>query len=225
MNDIIYDVANSVRQFDLSSFTATVAKHHREIGELNEAVTRANIRMTEIRGEIEASKTIVAADVADQLMAGTATAAIRPNIEALQEEYDLLRDARRELTGRIQGANNEVRVETGKMRTQLGLCLQPLGIDLAQSANKLAQELGEIYAACVALNRAGPNIAMSELLRKLEPLLEASHRGGDKLVPTTEPISVPDKFAPIMEVLNQLLGPVAAIPDKVEAPRSVRQHW
>ncbi len=225
MSNIIDEVAQSVRKFDLSSFSATVAGHQCEIGEQNAAVTRASSRMTEIRGEIEARKTIDAADVADQLMAGTATAAVRPNIEALQEEYDLLRDASRELTRRIQSANDEVQRETRKMRSQLGLSLQPLGITLAQSAVKLAQELGEIYAVCFALNRAGPNTAMSELLRKLEPLLEASHRGGGKLVPATEPIAVPDKFAPIIEALKQLLGSAAAIPDKVEAPRSIVQHW
>lgn len=225
MSDIINDVAKSVRKFDLSSFAANVARYQSGINEWDQAVTRASSRMTEIRSEIEASKTIVAADVADRLMAGTATAAVRPNLEALQEEYDLLRDASRELRRRIQSANNEVRRETGKMRSQLGLSLQPLGISLTQSARKLAQELGEIYAACFALNRAAPNAAMSELERKLEPLLEASHRGGGKLVTATEPVSVPEEFAPIIEALGQLLGSAAAIPDKVEAPRSVVQHW
>ena len=219
MNGVIDKAARALREFDSSQAEANIETALATISECENAKLRAGQRIAAITEEMASHSNIGGVDVADRLVAQVQVTLARPDVDALRDEQDLLRQGMVELNRRISTAQNDIRRERDNVKKATGPLLDTFGDDLENEAVNLATRLAEIYAVADTMRRAVNSNSLSNLQRKLEPVIEATHRGGGKIVPAVEPIDVPANVRPIIEAL-QGIGPLNAyISPSVTLPR------
>lgn len=226
MNAAITNAAKAIASLDASPFNTKIELSRAEITTITAAIDKANERQAEIqrillhlREEGRLSDTS-GFDIAEQLLAGDLELAVRPDVDALNDELRLLGHGVMDLRRRVDAERQAIEATQSAMKAAIGAECLSLAEQFEAEAKEAVGILVDIYAASAALATVAPNNHLAYLRRKLATAIAAMCNSNDQIDPRAEGLTVPSSINPVLEAIRAFDPTLAnSVPSNIGVPR------